>query len=637
MPMRNHKKLYREDSDGISVMSSSQIRIGRRKTDLMPTIPSPREGSNSRPTSGTRSLARTPGRAYSMARLDILAQPRVVHTSTFSQPLSGSSKSMSRSTNHLVESKQFQSNTLAKTDTSKSMVQLHSKGSSLNFIQPRMTRAQRLRNRAKAMAASTKSLSPDGGLSSGDTTPSRPGSVLSQCSSTSASTPAPRMRSTPRRPRPFSIHITGVSKDKEPQKLNSPSEEKITKELKENKVSKPPTVKQVIVKKQVQQKNEETNKPQNIGNNSNVVSQNKINGDAFTEGKKLHAAETIKQSESNSIEETISAEAKEAISVHINQKPSDKKAQNSTVSVDNQNNTSGSTKAEPIERKELSSSTEPENNVSNEDDSSKGNVMSRSKIITEEEAKAALAERRRLAREQAEREAEAERLRLEMEAKMEAERLRKEEEEQRLAEEEQLRLLDEARRIEEDRLMQAIKEAKKREEEERERKQQEEMARLEKEEAERKAREEAERQRVEMAERLKREEEERQARRKRVEAIMKRTRNNPTNSTNKADCEKGEDDGTEHEKDEPKSKLEVFLHGERVTEERSLTNGQTSQDNHKQVLDNLIDNNHSNKVEITTSNLEKEDCLNSNSTLVTPLIAFQGKAKDTPVTANYMA
>lgn len=41
------------------------------------------------------------------------------------------------------------------------------------------------------------------------------------------------------------------------------------------------------------------------------------------------------------------------------------------------------------------------------------------------------------------------------------------------------------------------------------------------------------RQRIEMAERLKREEEERQARRKRVEAIMKRTRKNPENSTNK--------------------------------------------------------------------------------------------------------
>ena len=133
----------------------------------MPTIPSPRDGTTSRPTSGSRSLARTPGRAYSMARLDILAQPRVVHSNPYSQPLSGSSKSMSRSTNHLVESKEFQSNTLTKKDTSKSMMQLHSKGQSLNFILPRMTRAQRLRNKAKAMASSTKSLSPDGGLSSG--------------------------------------------------------------------------------------------------------------------------------------------------------------------------------------------------------------------------------------------------------------------------------------------------------------------------------------------------------------------------------------------------------------------------------------------------------------------------------------
>lgn len=78
-----------------------------------------------------------------------------------------------------------------------------------------------------------------------------------------------------------------------------------------------------------------------------------------------------------------------------------------------------------------------------------------------------------------------------------------------------------------------------------------------------------------MAERLKREEEERQARRKRVEAIMKRTRNAaPSNANNvKGDCEKGEEDGAEHEKDEPKGSLEAFLHGERVSADRSLTNG----------------------------------------------------------------
>lgn len=66
-----------------------------------------------------------------------------------------------------------------------------------------------------------------------------------------------------------------------------------------------------------------------------------------------------------------------------------------------------------------------------------------------------------------------------------------------------------------------------------------------KEEAERKAREEAERQKAELQERLKNEEREREARRKRVEAIMLRTRGkNNTGSTpqviivsrNKDDC-----------------------------------------------------------------------------------------------------
>lgn len=47
---------------------------------------------------------------------------------------------------------------------------------------------------------------------------------------------------------------------------------------------------------------------------------------------------------------------------------------------------------------------------------------------------------------------------------------------------------------------------------------------MEREEAEKKAKEEAEKQRVEVAERLKREEKEREERRKRVEAIMSRTR-----------------------------------------------------------------------------------------------------------------
>lgn len=83
-------------------------------------------------------------------------------------------------------------------------------------------------------------------------------------------------------------------------------------------------------------------------------------------------------------------------------------------------------------------------------------AMNRSRITTEEEAKAVLAERRRLAREQLEREAEAERQRLAREAAEEEERRNKEEEEQRIAEEEQLRLIEEAKKLEEQRLMMAI-------------------------------------------------------------------------------------------------------------------------------------------------------------------------------------
>lgn len=67
-------------------------------------------------------------------------------------------------------------------------------------------------------------------------------------------------------------------------------------------------------------------------------------------------------------------------------------------------------------------------------------------------------------------------------------------------------------------------EAQKREEEEKLRHEEEQKLKLLKEEAERKAREDAERQKAELQERLKNEEKEREARRKRVEAIMSRTR-----------------------------------------------------------------------------------------------------------------
>lgn len=182
--------------------------------------------------------------------------------------------------------------------------------------------------------------------------------------------------------------------------------------------------------------------------------------------------------------------------------------------------------------------------------------MIQRRIITEEEAKAALAERRRLVRVEAERQAELERQRIEAEEAAELKRQQEEEERQRQLEEETLRLVEQQRKTEEERLQQAIEvcmnegrrwcwaehtknpiksiwfynllnilqEAKQREEEERVRREEEERQKVEREEQERKAREEAEKLKQEVAERLKKEEKEREERRKRVEAIMSRTR-----------------------------------------------------------------------------------------------------------------
>lgn len=78
------------------------------------------------------------------------------------------------------------------------------------------------------------------------------------------------------------------------------------------------------------------------------------------------------------------------------------------------------------------------------------------RITTEDEAKAALAERRRIAREEAERQAEAERQRLENEREAELERQAEEERRQKFLEEESLRLAEEQRKAEDERLLQAI-------------------------------------------------------------------------------------------------------------------------------------------------------------------------------------
>ncbi|XP_069984049.1 ensconsin isoform X28 [Penaeus vannamei] len=125
---------------------------------------------------------------------------------------------------------------------------------------------------------------------------------------------------------------------------------------------------------------------------------------------------------------------------------------------------------------------------------------------TEEDYKAALAEKRRQAREAKERELELER-----------QKQLAEEERERREEQEYLKMIEEQKKAEEERLRKAIEEADRQREEEAKKKEEEEKQREENERIEQQKRLEAE-------EKLRREEEERQARKSRVAAIMARTR-----------------------------------------------------------------------------------------------------------------
>lgn len=142
-------------------------RVARRRTDLMPTIPAPREMSTS--LHHAKSFTRSPGRAYSMTRLDQLAQPRLLRrvptpeldvviehrpismtrsypaNNTFiKQPASATvdNLSLSRSMTHLAGTKP-----LRKSDTSTSMLNI-----SRPTVTPRMNKTERMRRQRLANA-----------------------------------------------------------------------------------------------------------------------------------------------------------------------------------------------------------------------------------------------------------------------------------------------------------------------------------------------------------------------------------------------------------------------------------------------------------------------------------------------------
>lgn len=128
--------------------------VGRRRTDLMPTIPA-RESPSAPPR---KSFTRSPGRAYSMSRLDQLAKPRkrselpslaeTTNPSSFRPLNRPQQSSVSRSMSHLAVNKagpQAQ-RPLRKTD-SRSLHQLYA---AAPLPPPRTTRATQLRHQKLA-------------------------------------------------------------------------------------------------------------------------------------------------------------------------------------------------------------------------------------------------------------------------------------------------------------------------------------------------------------------------------------------------------------------------------------------------------------------------------------------------------
>lgn len=574
------------DDDSTDSSPLSYRSVHRRKTDLMPTIPSPRDTSFGSKSS-LYHTPRTPGRAVSMTRLDQLAQPtrrngehiravierqrqsesnsmtNSVTSITFSQSNKSNTHSMSRSLTHLAGNnssttgaKKASSRPLRKTNTSNSMSQLHVIKSHHPTRNAKLSKTQQMNDAGANVSAA--------GSRSGDATPgsaSRPGSAMST-STTASGVIYRRSVNSARKPRPASIASTGmtasciadisvetdVSKQKKdrpplPKALSTPRRStatpssssttatplqsasstpaRSTDTSKRNEKRIPPSSKKASTPRATTPV--QSSKPLEVAANVTTESvpivavteiptktnQNEANANSANDASTtIHSVVVSSQS----TEQTIESQMVPAM---------DK------LTLEN-NDLSAASSQERVNTNEILLPQQPQENEMTAS-------MIAKRIVTEDEAKAALAERRRIAREEAEKLAELERQRKEAEELAEQQRIAEEEENQRRLEEETLRLVEEQKKAEELRLLQAIEEAKQKEEEERKRKELEENARVEREEQERKAREEAEKQKIETAEKLRKEEKEREERRKRVEAIMSRTRKggNAGNTPNK--------------------------------------------------------------------------------------------------------
>ncbi|EDW93356.2 ensconsin isoform X3 [Drosophila yakuba] len=630
----NHNSYRKEDSVDSSPMVFRSVY--RRKTDLMPTIPSPRDGHYGSRGSLSSTPARTPGRAYSMNRLDQLAQPirrngehmRAILErerrerelemldETASLGGGGGRRGAGSSARARRAGSAGSGSSSAAGIMSRSMTHLAGGGGQRERGKYSLgggisTSFRPLASGAGGQRDSTSSRSgnatPGGHFNS-----SRPGSAMSTSTNMSTSGMVPRRPATaPRKPRPASIAGTGMSLEeinklkrdqKPPVKTTaaSPSAQTTPKrtanlmstslivtssssrlssaEKKTPSKREPPVPKAASASKALPSRTasserisrltkEPKTKDTSAMTRSMIVTSSSTstitkaapapaapvsapvpeqNGVA-KEVEKTPADEPVPEAEVPTeapvAVPSVSKAEKEALNTEKTEEVARQEEEQTLVeesvpealvtSVNVEEKSDEGTEKEVSKPQEQAVPKKPSRSKENSEvreltppegaDLMTASMMAK-KITTEEEAKAALAERRRLAREEAERQAELERQRLEAERLAEIKAQEEEAERQRLFEEESTRLAEEQRRGEEERLRKAIEEAQQREEEEKRRREDEEKQRVEREEAEKKAKEEAEKQRVEVAERLKREEKEREERRKRVEAIMLRTR-----------------------------------------------------------------------------------------------------------------
>ncbi|XP_044015969.1 ensconsin isoform X29 [Aphidius gifuensis] len=402
-------------------------------------------------------------------------------------------------------------------------------------------------------SSSAKAFNRSPGVRSGEVTPnspSRPHSSMSQQSNSSFASSnvnlRPRTTTTPRRPRPASIAGTGVTVTE-----RNYSELRGT-----TKDSKPPLPKVHTTPKKPSTPKTSGDTPKK--HNERLIKSAKASPRVTPKATPLQSPGNeqpplIRQHTTEIIKST--SDIKDTVKIKtLDDKYDEKKDQGSEKNIISNNMNNSVTLLSDVTTNGANGIQKPDKKNDNDVESDEvvdmsASMISKIRITTEEEAKAALAERRKLAREQAEREAELERQRLEEEERLEEQRQRAEEEQQRRLEIETIRLANEAREAEEQRLQIAIEDAKRREEEDRKRREEEARQKIEKEEADKKAREEAERQRLEMIERQKKEEEERIARRKRVEAIMKRTRGGGGNGSQVNTPTKGDNGDVDKSKD----------------------------------------------------------------------------------------